>query len=150
MDTSGQPLGVTARIVDWRLEPHPLVPSEGDRVHFHYRFDGADKKSGPGVDACAVDEKPVVLRCQTVYSSDAWPEPDGALTGDDWLEAVEREEARCGLLLPRSGRDCVNTGRRRTRALSPRYERNPRNYLRRFRRRRLCRFLARRWAAADV
>ncbi|MFI9603462.1 hypothetical protein ACIHCX_27035 [Streptomyces sp. NPDC052043] len=100
VDTSGQPLGVTARVVDWRLEPHPQVPSEGDRVHFHYRFDGADKISGPGVDACAVDKKRVVLRCQTVYSSDAWPERDGALTGDDWLTVDHPEQVAGVLLIP--------------------------------------------------
>lgn len=96
-DTSGQPLGVTAEIVDWRLEPHPQVPSEGDRVHFHYRFDGADERSGPAVDACAVDKERMALGCQTVYSSRAFG-PDGALTGDDWL-AVEHPEQVAGVLL---------------------------------------------------
>ncbi|WP_331749218.1 MULTISPECIES: hypothetical protein [unclassified Streptomyces] len=96
-DTSGQPLGVTAEVVDWRLEPHPQVPSEGDRVHFHYRFDGADERSGPAVDACAVDKKRMALGCQTVYSSQAFG-PDGALTGDDWL-AVEHPEQVAGVLL---------------------------------------------------
>jgi hypothetical protein len=98
VDTSGRRLGVRAEVVDWRLEPHPQVPSEGDRVHFHYRFDGADELSGPGVDACAVDEERVALGCQTVYSSEAWPEPDGALTGDGWL-AVEQPEQVAGVLL---------------------------------------------------
>ncbi|MFE2041263.1 hypothetical protein ACFXAZ_10090 [Streptomyces sp. NPDC059477] len=81
-DTSGQPLGVTAEVVDRRLEPHPQVPSEGDRVHFRYRFDGADEWSGPAVDACAVDKERVALGCMTVYSSGAWPAPDGARPGD--------------------------------------------------------------------
>ena len=38
VDTDGQPLGVTAAIVDWSLEPHPHVPSEGDRAHFHFHI----------------------------------------------------------------------------------------------------------------
>nr|WP_237540482.1 hypothetical protein [Streptomyces sp. SID4917] len=96
-DTSGQPLGVTAEVVDWRLEPHPQVPSEGDQVHFHYRFDGADEISDPGVDACAVDKERVALGCQTVYSSEAFG-PDADLTGDDWL-AVEHPEQVAGVLL---------------------------------------------------
>jgi hypothetical protein len=99
-DTSGRPLGVAAEIVDWRLEPHPQVLSEGDKVHFHYRFDGADKTSGPAVDACAVDKERVALGCQTVYSSGAWPEPDGALTGDDWLAVEHPEQVSEVLLIP--------------------------------------------------
>ena len=97
-DTSGRRLGVTAEVVGWRLEQHPQVPSEGDTVHFHYRFDGADPASGPAVDACAVDSERVALGCQTVSSSGAWPEPDGSLTGDDWL-AVEHPEHVAGVLL---------------------------------------------------
>ncbi|MFH8900538.1 hypothetical protein ACH4HG_29735 [Streptomyces coeruleorubidus] len=96
-DTSGRPLGVTAEVVDWRLEPHPQVPSEGDQVHFHYRFDGADEMSGPAVDACAVDKERVALGCQTIYASEAFG-PDGDLTGDDWL-AVEFPEQVAGVLL---------------------------------------------------
>lgn len=96
-DTSGRSFGVTAEVVDWRLEPHPQVPSEGDQVHFRYRFDGADEISGPAVDACAVDKKRVALGCQTVYSSQAFG-PDGELTGDDWL-AVEHPEQVAGVLL---------------------------------------------------
>lgn len=95
--TSGQPLGVTAEVVDWRLEPHPQEPSEGDRVHVHFRFDGADEVSGPAVDACAVDKERVALGCQTVYSSTAvWQ--GGDLTGDEWL-AVEHPEQVAGVLL---------------------------------------------------
>ncbi|MEN8651627.1 hypothetical protein ABCR94_13605 [Streptomyces sp. 21So2-11] len=97
-DTSGQPLGVTAKVVDWRLEPHPQVPSDGDQVHFHYRFDSADERSGPAVDACAVDKKRVALMCQTVSSSQAWPGPDCDLTGDRWL-TVEHPEQVAGVLL---------------------------------------------------
>lgn len=96
-DTSGRPLGVTAEIVDWRLEPHPQVPSEGDRVHFHYRFDGSEETSGPAVDACAVDEKRVALGCQTLYSSEAFG-PGGDRVGDEWL-AVEHPGQVAGVLL---------------------------------------------------
>ncbi|GHH95708.1 hypothetical protein [Streptomyces capillispiralis] len=95
-DTSGRPLGVTAEVVDWSLEPHPQVPAEGDRVRFHYRFDGADATSGPAVDACAVDKERVALGCQTVHSSTALGQ-DGDLTGDDWL-AVEHPERVAGVL----------------------------------------------------
>lgn len=96
--TDGRPLGVTAAVVDWRLEPHPQVPSEGDRVHFHFRFDGADAYSDPAVDACAVDKGRVALGCQTVYSSQAFGPADDPHTGDDWL-AVEHPERVAGVLL---------------------------------------------------
>ncbi|WP_443076655.1 hypothetical protein [Streptomyces sp. TRM 70361] len=96
-DVSGRPLGVTAEVVDWRLEPHPQVPSEGDRVHFHYRFDSARETPDPALDACAVDKERVALGCQTVYLSQAFG-PDGAHTGDDWL-AVEHPEQVAGVLL---------------------------------------------------
>ncbi|MEU1866543.1 hypothetical protein [Streptomyces gardneri] len=92
----GRLFGVTAEVVDWRLEPHPQVPSEGDRVHFRYRFVGADERSGPAVDACAVDKERKALGCQTVYSSQAFG-PDGPLSGDDWL-AVEHPEQVAGVL----------------------------------------------------
>ncbi|WP_193776050.1 hypothetical protein [Streptomyces sp. E2N166] len=97
LDTDGEPLGVTAAVVDWRLEPHPQVPSEGDRVHFRFRFSGADAYSDPAVDACAVDKERVALGCQTVYSSQAF-RPADDLTGDDWL-AVEHPEQVAGVLL---------------------------------------------------
>ncbi|TQJ85424.1 hypothetical protein [Streptomyces sp. SLBN-31] len=99
-DTSGRPLGVTAEVVGWRLEPHPQVPAEGDKVHFRYRFDGADETSGPGVDACAVDSERVALGCQTIYASGGWAEPDGALTGDDWLTVEHPEQVTEVLLIP--------------------------------------------------
>lgn len=99
-DTSGRPLGVTAEVVGWRLESHPQVPHEGDKVHFHYRFDGADVTSGPAVDACAVDEGRVALMCQTVHSSGARPEPDGTLTGDDWLTVEHPGRVAVVLLIP--------------------------------------------------
>lgn len=83
VNTDGQPLGVTAEVVDWRLEPHPQVPAEGDKVNFHFRFDCADEYSGPTVDACAVNKERVVLGCQTVYSSQAFGPADDPLTGDD-------------------------------------------------------------------
>jgi hypothetical protein len=98
VDTDGQPLGVTAAIADWSLGPHPQVPSEGDRVHFHFRFDGADGYSDPAVDACAVDRERVALGCQTISSSQAFGPADGPLTGDDWL-AVEHPEQVAGVLL---------------------------------------------------
>ncbi|WP_030749497.1 hypothetical protein [Streptomyces sp. NRRL S-31] len=98
VDTDGQPLGVTAAVVDWSLGPHPQVPSEGDRVHFHFRFDGADGYSDPAVDACAVDRERVALGCQTVSSSQAFGPADDPLTGDDWL-AVEHPEQVAGVLL---------------------------------------------------
>ncbi|MEU3449938.1 hypothetical protein AB0H29_22350 [Streptomyces thermolilacinus] len=98
VDTDERALGVTAAVVDWRLEPHPQVPSEGDRVHFRFRFDGAVEHSDPAVDACAVDDKRVVLGCQTVYSSQASGPADDPLTGDDWL-AVEHPERVAGVLL---------------------------------------------------
>ncbi|MFD9568957.1 hypothetical protein ACFWBI_03835 [Streptomyces sp. NPDC059982] len=99
VNTEGRPLGVTAAVVDWRLEPHPQVPSEGDRVHFHFRFrfDGAEH-SARVVDACAVDKKRVALGCQKVYSSQAFGPADDPLTGDDWL-AVEHPEQVAGVLL---------------------------------------------------
>ncbi|MFC7549468.1 hypothetical protein [Plantactinospora sp. GCM10030261] len=92
-NTSGQLLGVTAEVVDWRLEPHPQVPTEDDRVHVHYRFDGADEVSRPAVDVCAVDRNRVALGCQTVYSSGGWPEQF-----DEWL-VVEHPEQVAGVLL---------------------------------------------------
>ncbi|MEU3983365.1 hypothetical protein AB0F77_25300 [Streptomyces sp. NPDC026672] len=99
VNTYGQRSGVTAEVVDWRLEPHPQEPSEGDRVHFDYRFDGADEYSGPAVDACAVDKKRVALGCLTIHSSAARPRPDGARrTGDDWL-FVEHPERVAGVLV---------------------------------------------------
>ncbi|MFE0738539.1 hypothetical protein [Streptomyces sp. NPDC058855] len=97
-NTYGQRSGVTAEVVDWRLRPHPQAPSEGDRVHFTYRFDGAGEHSGPAVDACAVDAKRVALGCLTVHASGARHLPDGALGGDDWL-TVERPERVAGVLL---------------------------------------------------
>ncbi|MFE7896003.1 hypothetical protein ACFU3E_00390 [Streptomyces sp. NPDC057424] len=98
-DTSGRPLSVTAEVVDWRLEPHPQVPAEGDQVHFHYRFNGAGERSGPAVDACAVDEERVALGCQTVHSSEAFG-PDGDLTGDGWLTVEHPEQVAEVLLVP--------------------------------------------------
>ncbi|WP_374211997.1 hypothetical protein [Streptomyces sp. C10-9-1] len=97
-DVYGQRLGVTAEIVDWRLRPHPQAPSEGDEVHFRYRFDGAGRTSGPTVDACAVDKDRVALGCQAVYAPGARHEPDGALTGEVWL-AVEHPGQVAGVLL---------------------------------------------------
>jgi hypothetical protein len=97
-DTFGQRPGVTAEVIDWHLEPDPQRPSESDQVHFNYRFDGARGSSGPAVDVCAVDRKRVALGCRTIYSSEAWPQPEGALTGDGWL-VVEHPEQVAGVLL---------------------------------------------------
>ncbi|MEV5440637.1 hypothetical protein AB0K80_32230 [Streptomyces sp. NPDC052682] len=98
VDTYGKPLGVTAEIVDWRLEPHPQVPDEGDQVSFRYRFDGADTtSSGPAVDACAVDKQRVALGCRTLYAAWAFG-PNGDPTGHDWL-AVEHPERVAGVLV---------------------------------------------------
>ncbi|MDH6696494.1 hypothetical protein [Streptomyces sp. MAA16] len=110
VDTDGQPLGVTAAVVDWRLEAHPQVPSEGDRIHFHFRFDGADEYSDPAVDTCAVDKERVALGCQTVYSSQAFGPADDPLTGDDWLAVEHPEQVAEVLLIPNdqsyNGRTC--------------------------------------------
>ncbi|MFB9586740.1 hypothetical protein [Streptomyces goshikiensis] len=98
VDTDGRPLGVTAAVVDWRLEPHPQLPSEGDQVRFRFRFDGADAYSNPAVDACAVDKERVTLGCRTIHSTQAFGPADDPLTGDDWL-AVEHPEQVAGVLL---------------------------------------------------
>ncbi|MFJ4321449.1 hypothetical protein ACIP46_40285 [Streptomyces lavendulae] len=98
VDTDGRPLGVTAAVVDWRLEPHPQLPSEGDQVRFRFRFDGADAYSNLAVDACAVDKERVTLGCRTIYSAQAFGPADDPLTGDDWL-AVEHPEQVAGVLL---------------------------------------------------
>ncbi|MFD6904295.1 hypothetical protein [Streptomyces sp. NPDC060077] len=96
-DTSGRPLGVAAEVVGWQLGPHPQVPDEGDKVHFHFRFDGPVGNRGPAVDACAVDKERVALGCQTVHSSEGFP-TDGDLRGDNWL-TVEHPEQVAGVLL---------------------------------------------------
>ncbi|GAB1333198.1 hypothetical protein [Streptomyces sennicomposti] len=100
VDTDGQPLGVTAEVVDWTLEPHPQAPSEGDQVHFRFRFDGADEYSDPAVDACAVDKERVALGCQTVTSSQAFGPADAPLTGDYWLDVEHPEKVGAVLLIP--------------------------------------------------
>ncbi len=100
VDTAGKPLGVTAVVVDWRLEPHPQVPSEGDQVHFRFRFDGADEYSDPAVDACAVDEERVVLGCRTVSSSQAFGPADDPRTGDGWLAVEHPEQVAAVLFIP--------------------------------------------------
>ncbi|QES58906.1 hypothetical protein DEJ51_12840 [Streptomyces venezuelae] len=100
VDTGGRPLGVTAEVVDWRLEPHPQVPSEGDRVHFRFRFDGASTYSGPAVDACAVDKERVALGCRTVRSSQAFGPADDPHTGDDWLAVEDPGRVAAVLLIP--------------------------------------------------
>ncbi|SDC03091.1 hypothetical protein [Streptomyces prasinopilosus] len=110
-DTCGQLLGVTAEVVDWNLEPHPQVPSEGDRVHFHFRFNGADEYSAPAVDACAVDKERVALGCRTVYSHQAFGPAEDPLTGDDWLVVDHPEQVAGVLFIPNDqsyrGRTCA-------------------------------------------
>lgn len=100
VDTYGQSLGVTAEVVDWRLEPHPQVPSEGDQVYFRFRFEAVYEYSDPAVDACAVDKERVVLGCQRVYSPDAFGPDDEPPTGDDWLAVDHPEQVAEVLLIP--------------------------------------------------
>ncbi|MFF9010482.1 hypothetical protein ACF087_32390 [Streptomyces goshikiensis] len=112
VDTSERPIGVTAKVVEWRLEPHPQAPYEGNLAHFHYRFDGvAEGAIGPAVQACATDEKRVALMCKTIYSSTAWSKPDGTRTGDDWLTVEHPERVAGVLLIPNNqsegGRSCA-------------------------------------------
>ncbi|MFK4071932.1 hypothetical protein [Streptomyces sp. NPDC029674] len=105
VNTYGQPLGVTAAVVDWSLEPHPQVPSRGDQIHFRFRFDKANEYSAPAVDACAVDKERVTLGCRTVSSSQAF-----GPTGDDWLGVEHPEQVDAVLLIPNDqsydGRTC--------------------------------------------
>ncbi|MEU3527363.1 hypothetical protein AB0E62_26415 [Streptomyces sp. NPDC038707] len=109
VDTSERPIGVTAEVVDWRLEPHPQVPAQGDQVYFHYRFDGADEMSRVAVDACAVDKERVVLGCQTIEAYRAFG-PHGARTGGDWFAVEHPEEVAAVLVIPNDqsydGRTC--------------------------------------------
>ncbi|MFB7512947.1 hypothetical protein [Streptomyces sp. NPDC056144] len=100
MDTDGQFSGVTAAVVGWSLEPHPQAPSEGNQVHFRFRFDGADDYSDTAVDACAVDKKRLALGCQTVSSSQAFGPADDPLTGDHWLDIEHPEQVDAVLLIP--------------------------------------------------
>ncbi|MFB7031895.1 MULTISPECIES: hypothetical protein [unclassified Streptomyces] len=108
-DVYGQSSGVTAEVVDWRLEPHPQVPHEGDRVRFRFRFDGADEYSGPALDVCAVDEDRVVLGCQEVHAYQAFG-PGRVPVGDDWLAVEHPERVTEVLLIPNdrshTGRSC--------------------------------------------
>ncbi|MEW1828881.1 hypothetical protein [Streptomyces sp. NPDC088196] len=109
-DVDGKVLrGVTAEVVDWRLEPHPQRPYGGDVVHFHYRFGGVEEWSDPALDVCAVDKKRVALGCQTVYSSGAFG-PNGSSTGDDWLTVEHPAQVAGVLLIPNDqsyqGRTC--------------------------------------------
>ncbi|MCP9990150.1 MULTISPECIES: hypothetical protein [Streptomyces] len=88
VDESGRPVGVTAEVTGWRREPHPQVPADGDQIHFQIRFEGAGQGSEPAVDVCAVDDKRVVLGCQTIYSLMDFGR-EGSYTGDEYL-AVDR------------------------------------------------------------
>jgi hypothetical protein len=104
VDDYGERVGVTAEVLGWRLEPHPQVPAEGDKVSFRYMFRGADPDRGPhpAVDACAVDAERVALGCETVYSSGARsrPEGDGALRDERWLTVEHPERVDAVLLVP--------------------------------------------------
>ncbi|MFJ3661802.1 hypothetical protein ACIPPM_15220 [Streptomyces sp. NPDC090119] len=100
VETDGRPLGVTAVVVDWRLEPHPQVPAEGDQVHFRFRFDGADDNADFAVDVCAVDKKRVALGCQTVESSQAFGPAADPHTGDEWLAVEHPERVAAVLFIP--------------------------------------------------
>lgn len=109
-DASGRPLGVTAEVVGWRLAPHPQTPDDGDRAHFHYRLKGADERTGPAVDACAVDEERVALGCRTIHSSET-PGRDGDLAGQDWIAVEHPEQVAEVLFIPNDqstsgGRTC--------------------------------------------
>ncbi|MEW2130376.1 hypothetical protein [Streptomyces sp. NPDC005435] len=109
MDLYGQPADVTAEIVDWRLERHPQVPVEGDKVHFRFRFHGVDEFTGTALDVCAVDKKRVALGCDTVYSVDSL-RPDGGDTADSWLTVDHPHQVTAVLLIPNdqhfTGRTC--------------------------------------------
>ncbi|MGP2439059.1 hypothetical protein [Streptomyces sp. JW3] len=107
-DIYGQLLGVTAAVVDWRLEPHPQTPSEGNQVHFRYRFAGADETSDVADDACAVDKERVVLGCETVYAAEAFG-PSGDPTGDAWLD-IERPGKVTGVPLIPNEQDVKDGG----------------------------------------
>lgn len=107
-NTSGRPMGITAEVVDWRLEPHPQVPDEGDHVHFRLRFDGAETVSRVAVDVCAVDEERVAAGCELVYASDAGPNRDNI--ADMWFSVDHPEHVADVLVIPNDqsyvGRTC--------------------------------------------
>ncbi|MFI1958043.1 hypothetical protein ACH46L_22290 [Streptomyces althioticus] len=99
VDTDERPAGVTAEVTGWRREPHPQVPEEGDQIHFGVRFEGAGRGIDPAVDACAVDEKRVVLGCQTVYSVMDFGR-DTTDTVDGYLAVGHPERVAEVLLIP--------------------------------------------------
>ncbi|MFF3013612.1 hypothetical protein [Streptomyces sp. NPDC057939] len=105
VNTHERPLGVTAVVVDWRLEAHPQVPSEGDKVHFRFRFDGADQYSNSTVDACAVDKERVALGCRTVHSSQAFGPAEDPLTGDAWIAVEQPDQVAEVLFIPNDQSD---------------------------------------------
>ncbi|MFZ4180477.1 hypothetical protein ACOZCG_05115 [Streptomyces pseudogriseolus] len=105
VDTDGRPSGVTAEVLDWRREPHPQVPAEGDQVHFDIRFQGlGDEWNGPVVDVCAVDEERVVLGCQEVYAQETFGH-SGKHTGDGWLGVEDPERTAEVLVIPNDRSD---------------------------------------------
>ncbi|MFF9296499.1 hypothetical protein [Streptomyces sp. NPDC014764] len=99
VDEGEQPVGAIAEVTGWRREPHPQVPQEGDQVHFGIRFEGGGQGRDPAVDACAVDEKRVVLGCQTVYSLMEFGR-ERSYTDDDYLAVDHPERVAEVLLIP--------------------------------------------------
>ncbi|MCD0444960.1 hypothetical protein LO763_15180 [Glycomyces sp. A-F 0318] len=93
--------GVTAAITEWRLEPHPQTPDEGDQVFFDYRLVSEDRDPwNIELDVCAVDADRVALACTTIDSGMAWGQDDGALTGDGWFAVEHPERVDAVLLVP--------------------------------------------------
>lgn len=92
---------VTAEITQWRLEPHPQTPDDGDRAFFAYRFVPEDDMPlRVHLEACAVDADRVALACTTVRSDLSWQRDDGTLTGEEWLLVEHPEEVAGVLLVP--------------------------------------------------
>ncbi|MGA5158770.1 hypothetical protein ACPCIX_02085 [Streptomyces pseudogriseolus] len=104
VNTDGRPSGVTAEVLGWRREPHPQVPADGDQVHFDFRFQGVGGWNAPAVDACAVDEKRVVLGCQTVHGDEAFGRK-AERTGDSWLHVEHPERTAEVLVIPNDQSD---------------------------------------------
>ncbi|GLZ77859.1 hypothetical protein Afil01_26660 [Actinorhabdospora filicis] len=78
-------LGVTVAVLDWKAEPHPQVPGEGDKVHFRYRVTADPAKFPPdhlSLQACAVDAGSIVLGCTEIG---LFPQDASAGEGDDWI-----------------------------------------------------------------
>ncbi|THV32263.1 hypothetical protein E9998_00115 [Glycomyces paridis] len=78
------PTGATATVTDWRIEPHPQTPDEGDLLHFEYEVTGFEG-TRLHLDVCAVDADRTALVCVTVMTETAWEQTEGVYTGDEWL-----------------------------------------------------------------